>query len=265
MKVRPPPSGFYLGDCLQIMPNLPAGSIDLILCDLPYGTTSCRWDTVIPFEDLWQNYNRLLKPNGTIALFAAQPFTSRLISSNLRNYRYSWVWIKNNVTGFAFAKCQPMRKYEDICIFCSPAYRRKDNGANLREPWVYNPQGLKKRDKPIKEIRRSGAGDFVYKGKGLCDKVYERQWTGYPHNVLHFDRDKIRYHPTQKPVALLAYLIKTYTNSHAVVLDNCMGSGSTAVACLEVGNRKFIGIEQDPYYYQIACNRIADKSSCLTN
>ena len=233
----------YFGDCLEKMNNIKDGSIDLILCDLPYGTTSCKWDNIIQFDKLWEQYNRVIKDNGVIVLFSAQPFTTKLINSNLKNYRYSWYWIKNNVTGFTFAKYQPMRKVEDINVF----YKKAP---------MYNPQGLIKLDKPRtrkgKKFRIESDGIYNFE---TLQKDYEVKYTNYPNNVLYFNKEAKSLHPTQKPVDLLEYLIKTYTKENDIVLDNCMGSGSCGVACANT-NRRFIGIELTENYYNIAKDRI---------
>ena len=228
------------GDCLELMKDIPDRSIDMILCDLPYGTTACKWDTVIPFEKLWNHYRRITKENAAIVLFAAQPFTTALIHSNRTMYRYNWYWIKNTVTGAPFAKVQPMRKLEDICVF----YKKAP---------TYNPLGLRKLETPIIR-RKKGQRDAIYK----CNQkssISIQNFTNYPTNLLYFNTDVRRMHSTQKPIPLLEYLIKTYTHEGETVLDNCMGSGSTGVACVNTG-RRFIGIEQDPEYYETAKSRI---------
>lgn len=234
----------HKGDCLEIMQEIPTKSIDMILCDLPYGTTNCKWDDIIPFEMLWKHYDRITKENAAVVLFSAQPFTTKLIHSNLKHFRYCWYWKKNNVTGFPFAKYQPMRCIEDICVF----YRKQP---------VYNPQGLKKVEKP-RARKNNIQGDKVYKIKTL-NKAYTQKYTNYPKHFLEFKNEvasnKKRLHPTQKPVALLEYLVRTYTNEGETVLDNCMGSGSTGEACINTG-RKFIGIERDDGYYHTAKKRI---------
>lgn len=234
----------YFGDCLEKMKNIEDGSVDLILCDLPYGTTDCKWDNIIPFDLLWEQYNRVIKENGAIVLFSAQPFTTKLINSNIKNYRYSWYWIKNNSTGFTFAKYQPMRKVEDINVF----YKKAP---------LYNPQGLVKLDKPKKYKRKQSKDtkDSIYK-EGSLSKEYTVKYTNYPNNLLFFNKESKSLHPTQKPVDLLEYLIKTYTNENDIVLDSCAGSGSTGVACANT-NRRFIGIELPEHYYNIASNRIS--------
>ena len=227
------------GDCLKLMQEIPDGAVDLILCDLPYGTTDCSWDDVLPFGELWEQYDRLLKPDGAAVLFSAQPFTTQLIMSNKKAFRYCWYWIKNTPTGFPFARYQPMRKIEDICVF-------------YRKHGTYNPQGLKvaKNAKP----RRKQDVPTIYQMSKLS-KEYTPKFTNWPKNVLEYNSER-GYHPTQKPVPLLEYLVRTYTNEGDTVLDNCMGSGSTGVAVKRVGGRHFIGIEQNKVYFDIAQERI---------
>ena len=232
------------GDCLSIMKDIPDKSIDMILCDLPYGTTACKWDVVIPFEPLWEQYNRIIKDNGAIALFGNEPFTTLLIHSNLKGFKYRWDWNKKIPSGMSYARYRPMQQTEDIAIFTK-------NG----EKTIYNPQMIK-REKPIK----SGGNKYspsapiqVCKKNSNYNKTYEYK---NPTTLLEFDKvRKGSLHPTQKPVELLEYLIKTYTNENETVLDNCMGSGSTGVACINT-NRNFIGIELDEKYFEIATNRI---------
>lgn len=231
------------GDCLKLMKSIPAGSVDLILCDPPYGTTECSWDSVLPFDQLWAEYNRLLKHDGAAVLFAAQPFTTQLIQSNRRAFRYCWYWLKNQPTGFTFAKFQPMRKVEDICVF-------------YRKHGTYNPQGLQVVRNAKAQRKRAPQRDGVYKMDTLMHE-YTPQFKNYPKNVLQFDTER-GLHPTQKPVPLLEYLVKTYTNEGDTVLDNCMGSGSTGVAVKRVGGRHFIGIEQNKVYFDIARQRIEE-------
>lgn len=229
------------GDCLKLMKDIPDGSVDLILCDLPYGTTDCKWDSVLPFDQLWSEYNRLLKPNGAAVLFSAQPFTTQLIASNSKAFRYTWYWVKNQPTGFVYARYQPMRKVEDICVF----YRKMP---------TYNPQGVQAIIGQKVKRKQKPAREGIYAMDTLL-KEYVPRFKNYPKNVLQFDCER-GLHPTQKPVALLEYLIRTYTNEGDTVLDNCMGSGSTGVAVKRVGGRHFIGIEQDPHYFEIAQKRI---------
>ena len=230
------------GDCLDLMKDIPDGSIDMILCDLPYGTTNCKWDSVIPFEELWKHYNRVAKDDAAIVLFSAQPFTANLIHSNLKHYRYNWYWKKNNKTGGQFAKVQPMRCIEDICVF----YKQKP---------TYNPQGLVKLEKPIyHKIKPSNI--YNHRSNGSIQR-----YTNYPTHLVEFAgagfSTEKRQHPTQKPVELLEYLIRTYTDEGETVLDNCMGSGSTGVACMNTG-RQFIGIEKEQKYFEIAKQRIKE-------
>lgn len=222
------------------MQQIPDGAVDMVLCDLPYGTTECKWDSIIPFEPLWQQYERIVKRNGAIVLFSAQPFTTKLIHSNMKKFRYCWYWKKSNATGAIFCKTQPMRCVEDICVFYG------------KQP-TYNPQGIKKLEQV--KIIQPKTNNVYRKKKNPSIQTH----TGYPKHWLEFANEamnhKNRFHPTQKPVALLEYLIKTYTNSDEVVLDNCMGSGSTGVACVNTG-RKFIGFELDDKYFEIAKQRI---------
>lgn len=227
----------YLADCLELMKDIRDKSIDMTLCDLPYGTTQCKWDSVIPFDKLWEQYNRVIKDNGIIVLFGNEPFSSMLRMSNIKNYKYDWKWIKTKSSNFLNAKKQPLRTYEDICVF----YKKQP---------TYNPQ-MEELEEP-KVIKRTQktiqiTGEF----KSISESVYTHS---YPKNVLNF-ANEMYLHPTQKPVPLLEYLIKTYTNEGELVLDNCMGSGSTIVACKNT-NRNYIGIEKDEHYYNIAYNRI---------
>lgn len=248
----------YKGDCLELMKDIPDKSIDMILCDLPYGTTDCKWDVVIPFDKLWEQYNRIIKDNGAIILFGQQPFTSELIHSNLKMFRHNLVWGKDKCSNFLHAKNQPRKLTEDIIIFSK-------NGSgfvhNSKNKCVYNPQmidrkprkptGSTKRSNKLNEIRNGKT--TLYSGENFqCDK-------NYPSNIIYFPTEHFnRLHPTQKPVALLEYLIKTYTNENELVLDNCMGSGSTGVACKHT-NRNFIGIELDDNYFEIAKKRIEEE------
>ena len=208
---------------------------------MPYGTTACKWDNIIPFEPLWEQYNQIVKSNGAVVLFSAQPFTTKLIHSNLKQFRYCWYWVKPQVTGFALAKKQPLRVIEDICVF----YKKQPN---------YNPQGLIQLEKPKTKTRNTKQTDKLYSSS--LENEYTSKFTNYPKQTLFYSREaKNRLHPTQKPVLLLEYLIKTYTNEGETVLDNCMGSGSTGVACINT-NRRFVGIEKDNKYFEIAKQRI---------
>ena len=333
----------YKGDCLEIMRDIPDGSVDFILCDLPYGTTDCSWDEVIPSEKLWEQYNRIIKGKGTIALFGDFPFSANLIAGNIKNFKYAWYWRKNNSTGALMAKIRPLRQIEHILIFAPPDTSRDNAGKfeslreymfterektgltrtqinallgnqmsshyftrgrqfsipsaadyaklqstgyflrpyeELRAEWraelaanksdasaetfTYNPQGLKKLETPIINKAETKMNTEIYHAKYKKDSIQTR--TGYPTNVLEFKNvgfgAEPRQHPTQKPVALLEYLIRTYTNMGETVLDNCMGSGSTGVACANTG-RHFIGIEQNEEYFKIAQERIQEAESAI--
>lgn len=242
----------FNGDCLDILPRFEAGSVDLILCDLPYGTTACSWDAVIPFDRLWAEYRRIAKPNAAIVLTASQPFTTALIASNLGEFKYCWYWIKTKPNGWQHSKNKPMTAVEDVCVFSkAPMGHASMLGARRM---TYNPQGVV--DGATKVVKAYWHGRTMGTRENQVGKTYTSQ-TGFPNNVLNYPnvigRDAL--HPTQKPVALMEYLIRTYTNSGDVVLDNCMGSGTTGVAALRSG-RRFIGIERDPDYFAICRSRI---------
>ena len=230
------------GDCLQVMKEIPDKSIDLILCDLPYGTTACKWDIIIPFEPLWEQYERIIKDNGAIVLTASQPFTSALVMSNPKLFRYEWVWKKSRKTGFQMARKRPLKEHENICVF----YKRQPN--------YYNTE-LLPLEKPVKSWRKNGKGGSLL-NEVKTSKERMQEFTNFNKSVLSFNNEhNVNAHPTQKPVALFEYLIKTYTNEGDTVLDNCIGSGTTALACLSTG-RNFIGIEKDEQYHKIACERV---------
>ena len=305
------------GDCLEVMKDIPDKSIDLILCDLPYGTTACKWDIVIPFDKLWEQYERVIKVNGAIVLFGSQPFTSELIHSNINNFSHQWIWNKNNSSNYPLAKVQPLKITEDILVFYfnydNYDFRRKyfkeilnfigkkktevlketnqgldhcfrtnslqfgiptkENYKLLIEKYhidkmdnfieyeklncyerTYNPQGII----GLNKIKKRGSSAKHFGESGLKTENFQ-EYTNYPNNILFFPKEKSdkNLHPTQKPIALLEYLIKTYTNEGEIVLDNCMGSGSTGVACVNT-NRNFIGIELDKDFFEIAKKRIED-------
>lgn len=227
------------GDCLELMKGIPDKSIDMILCDLPYGTTACKWDTIIPFEPLWEQYKRIIKDNGAIVLTASQPFTSALVMSNPRMFKNEWIWKKQKPTNFYQVKQQPLKEHESILIFA----KKRIN---------YNPQGTI--TVSVKSGRKNKSSNLYsdYDGGDYVQTV-----GNYPRSILAYstEGDKKRLHPTQKPVALFEYLIKTYTNEGDIVLDNCMGSGTTGVACKNL-NREFIGMELDEGYFNIAKERI---------
>ena len=237
------------GDCLELMKAIPDGSVDMVLCDLPYGTTACKWDAVIPFSLLWDQYKRIVKDRGAIVLFGAEPFSSNLRASNLGMYKYDWIWVKDSPTGFQTVKTQPMRDYEAISVF-STGTVASGSPRNM----AYFPQGLKEINK---KCVVGAKPRYLGRRKHQEGKEYVQRYTNYPRNVLKFKRDKNGVHPTQKPVALLEYLIKTYTNPGEVVLDNCMGSGSTCVAAVNTG-RHYVGFELDPDYFEIAQKRVAE-------
>lgn len=239
------------GDCLEKMKDIPDGSVDMILCDLPYGTTACKWDTVIPFEPLWAAYRRVAKKNAAIVLTASQPFTSALVMSNVREFKYCWVWEKNRPTNYAHAKNKPMKKHEDVCVFSGGT---TVHAVQSPDRMPYNPQGLT--EIKVKVNHKGKCASDVHFSPRPSHGEHERTATGYPHSILKFSTDMLNLHPTAKPVALMEYLIRTYTNSGETVLDNTMGSGTTGVACVNTG-RQFIGIERDPKYFQIASERIS--------
>jgi site-specific DNA-methyltransferase (adenine-specific) len=231
----------YNRDCIAGMTQIPDQSIDMILCDLPYAITNCRWDSLIPFDLLWEQYKRIIKPRGAIVLTSSQPFTTELIQSNRRMFRYCWYWVKNQATGFPFAKYQPMRCIEEVCVF-------------YKQTPTYNPQGLIKLEKPKSRTRNEGDKDCIYHMDTLS-KSYVTHYTNFPRQTLEFKCQREGLHPTQKPVDLFEYLIRTYTNEGELILDNCIGSGTTAVAAINT-NRKYIGFELDTQHYNTAIKRI---------
>ena len=227
------------GDCLELMKDIPDGSVDMILCDLPYGTTACKWDSIIPFEELWKGYCRIIKDDGAIILFGSEPFTSILICSQISLFRYDLIWDKQKGCDFLNANRKPLKSHENILVFYkkSPTYNK--------QYWYSTP---------YKKINGNKKQSSVYHDSHDVD-TESTDGKRNPLSILSFPRDGNRVHPTQKPVALLEYLIKTYTNEGETVLDNCMGSGSTGVACVNT-NRRFIGIELDDKYFEIAKQRI---------
>jgi DNA modification methylase len=320
----------YNEECIVGMSKIPDKSIDMILCDLPYGTTACKWDTIIPFEPLWMQYKRIIKADGIIALFGSQPFTSELVHSNIDWYSHSWVWNKNNSSNYPLAKIQPLKVTEDIIIFGKPNNYDLDNFVTLKQifsqimqqtgkskkqivcelgqgldhcfrfdslQWGlpteknynnliklynlsdipkfedlkkmyqdefkgnrYNPQGIK----PLNKIKRRGSTAKHFGDVSQLKTENMQEFTNYPKNILEFTKCKSDkgLHPTQKPVALLEYLIKTYTNENETVLDNCMGSGSTAIACINT-NRNYIGFETNAEYFNISIKRIEELSETI--
>ena len=232
------------GDCLELMKTIPDGSVDMVLTDPPYGTTACKWDTIIPLEPMWEQLKRITKKNGAIVMTASQPFTSVLVTSNLKMFKYDWVWNKNRPTGVLNAKRQPLRDKEDILVFYSA------------QP-TYNPQGLVRVNKEVGTgaTKANQKGNATGKITQTESGKYLQEKGNYPRQVQKFSNAGKTVHPTQKPVALMEYFIKTYTNEGDTVLDFTMGSGTTGVAAKNLG-RNFIGIELDPTYFQIAKERI---------
>lgn len=270
----------YNEDCLKTLSKLDENSIDLILADLPYGTTDRNglekkktkksrlfdWDSIIPLDELWKLYKKVLKKDGVVVLTADQPFTSKLVLSNLEWFKYEWIWKKNKTVGFLHANHRPMKQTEDILVF-SPANASAasvKNGTNMK----YNPQGIIPSNKKKKNSKdRLGVfldnEDFMGKNNKLLGNTeYTQKYTNYPTEILEFGHDTSKVHPTQKPVLLMEYLIKTYSNENELVLDNTMGSGTTGVACVNT-NRNFIGIEMDKKYFDIASERIENAQNTI--
>jgi len=242
----------HLGDCLDVMQGIPDGSVDAVICDPPYGTTACKWDSVIPFEPMWAQLKRIVKPNGAIVLMASQPFTSALVMSNVKMFKYCWVWEKTMASNFAQCKKAPFKKHEDICVF----YKRQP---------LYNPQmqsGKAYVDARCNGSRAASVGSL----KTVIRSSIDNNGTRYPSSVQKFSNgNNGNVHPTQKPVALMEYLIKTYTNPGETVLDFTMGSGTTGCAAANTA-RRFIGIERDPDYFTVAQARIQKaQSDAITN
>jgi len=226
------------GDCLELMKDIDDKSIDMILCDLPYGTTACKWDVIIPFDLLWEQYKRIIKDNGAIVLTASQPFTSALVMSNPKMFKYEWIWDKKLPSGTQIAKYRPMQRHENILVF--------SNGTPK-----YYPIKTQQKERTGKIYSKSDSSPLAYDDGVL--KTYKEK---NPQSIIEFyKRDKLMTHPTQKPVALFEYLIKTYTNEGDLVLDNCAGSGTTAIACINT-NRKYILMEQEQKYIDIINERI---------
>lgn len=242
--VRPatPWTQVYLEDCFKTFARIPSGSIDLVLCDPPYGTTQCKWDAVIPLEPMWKELKRVAKVNLAIVLMSGQPFTSVLVTSNLREYRYDWIWVKSKITGVLNARRMPVRKHERLSVF----YKQQP---------TYNPQGLK----PYGKLAGQGAANSNnYGARSSSD--YVQEWTNWPRDVLEIASTDTRAgHPTQKPIELMRYFVNTYSNPGDVVLDFAMGSGTTGVACRQL-RRRFIGCDTDAGYFAMAQNRIRGAS-----
>lgn len=332
MKVKTPSYEIYRGDCLELLATIPERSVDMVLCDLPYGLTSCDWDVPIDMETLWKEYQRVLSPCGVIALFGVEPFSSRLRMSNLADYKYDWIWNKKNGANFLTAKKQPLRIHENISVFYKTKVdaeenfrpikdylraEREESGLKQKEinellgnqmfrhyasdsQFTFIPEhdylklqktGFFRKDyqllKTEYESEKERVGRNTYNPQLGSGKPYKRtskqsyprfagagrmskseivlennDGTRYPNSIITFPKDGGGYHPTQKPVALLEYLIKTYTNEGEIVLDNCMGSGSTGVACLNT-KRYFIGMEKEEGYFDIALERLGEAAECL--
>jgi len=226
----------FKGDCLEVMATLEAGSVDLVLSDLPYGTTQNKWDSVIPFAPLWAQYRRLCR--GAVVLTATQPFSSALVMSNAKGFSYEWTWVKTKITGVLNAKRMPVRQHEQVLVFGASA-------------GPYNAQGVERINKTRHDKVKHSSENYGTRG----GKDYIQEFTNWPRDVLNIASEGSTVHPTQKPVALMEYLIRTYTNEGDTVLDNCMGSGTTGVACQNTG-RKFIGIERDDVYFEVAKKRL---------
>jgi site-specific DNA-methyltransferase (adenine-specific) len=250
---------FWLGDCLELMPNISDASINMVICDLPYGTTACAWDTVIPFNDLWKQYRRLIRGSGAIVLTASQPFTSALVMSNPKMFKVEWIWRKNEGSGFALSRTRPIKYHESVLVFA--------NGVP-----VYNPQKTARTSEQSRERTKTPVGSGkALRSHGtmqhLGDVQYDPNWKN-PESVLDVkcvpNGGGKKIHPTQKPVELFEYFIKTYTNPGDIVLDNCSGSGTTAVAAQSAG-RRWVCIEKDPIYYRSSCERVRTMAGSLFN
>ena len=247
----------YNADCLEKMKDIPDGSVDAIITDLPYGTTACKWDSVIPFEPLWEQYRRMINPTGAIVLFSQQPFTSALIMSNIEMWKYNWIWQKDNGSNFLNAHHQPLKITEDICVFGFAATTESKKGIYLN----YNPQ-MRLGYKPYKCVSGAQREDTAMV-RGVCKAqdggtLTISDGSRFPINLIQFNRDKERLHPTQKPIELIQYLIRTYTNEGETVLDSCCGSGTTAIAAIRE-KRNWICIEKSEEYFNIAKKRIENE------
>ena len=246
----------HKGDCLQVMKGIPSGSVDAIITDPPYGTTACKWDSVIDFTLMWEQLNRIIKPNGAIVLFGSEPFSSALRMSNIKNYKYDWIWEKNFSGGFVLAKKRPMKYHENISVF----YFKQPTYNPIFEDYAETTKNRFKNNGKVNstKLQREKYTNEVQGIKRVADEVFLKRGK-YPSTVQKIkgvpNANGVRQHPTQKPIELMEYLIKTYTNENETVLDFTMGSGSTGVAAKST-NRSFIGIEQDDKYFNIAKDRI---------
>jgi site-specific DNA-methyltransferase (adenine-specific) len=241
-KIRTGQSSEHLGDCLELMPLIADESIDMILCDLPYGTTACKWDSILPLDKLWEQYERIIKPNGSIVLTASQPFTSILTCSNLKLFKYEWIWKKTRPSGSMLCNKQPLKEHESVLVF----YKKKG---------IYNPQ-MAETKRIIEKKRTVNKGEVVNSQK--LTRQFDNKGLAYPRTIFEFSNPNHNsLHPTQKPVGLFNYLIKTYTNENDIVLDNTAGAFTTAIACLET-NRKYIVMEKEKEYYNKGIKRILE-------
>lgn len=249
----------YNEDCLEGMKRIPDCSVDCIICDLPYGTTDCKWDSVIPFDKLWEQYKRICKPNAVIALFGSEPFSSYIRMSNIGWYKYDWIWRKNKPTGFQHAKNMPLKDYEIISVFSKASMGHASLLGDNRMP--YNPQGTMVAHKLVRNAKGKFGG--VVGTRPSHKDAYVADAENYPRMTLEFACETNCFHPTQKPVDLIRYLIRTYTSEGDLVLDNCMGSGTTAIACIKE-KRHFVGFELNAEYYKIALKRISTEETQLS-
>lgn len=239
------------GDCLEKMKDIADKSIDMILCDLPYGTTACKWDVVIPFEPLWEQYKRIIKDRGAIVLFGSEPFSSYLRMSNIEWYKYDWYWKKSHFSNFFQAKFRPLNNIELISVFGTFGL---NNGTKLRGTYNLHEAHV------INKVTTNGGSGKIgkeHRSSITAGNIFTQEYTNMPSVILEYKRDSNTVHPTQKPLALLEFLVKTYTLEGETVLDNCIGSGTTGIACINT-KRNFIGIEKDDKYFEIAKKRIEE-------
>jgi site-specific DNA-methyltransferase (adenine-specific) len=242
------------GDCLELMKDIPNGSIDMILCDLPYGTTACKWDTIIPFDKLWKQYKRIIKPNGAIVLTASQPFTSTLLCSNIEWFRHEWIWDKKSCTNSFAVKYSPMKRHESVLVFSNGKVKTFNRQKTPKDPKDIRVNSFKRRLDKNADLTSEVYGT---RSKCLHSEDYD-PFTSNPVSIIYFPRgNKKKMHPTQKPTELFEYLIKTYTNENDLVLDNTAGSGTTAIACLNT-KRQFIIMEKEQKYYHIILKRVEE-------
>jgi len=248
----------YNMDCLEGMKAIPSGSIDAVICDPPYGTTDCKWDSVVPFEPMWEQFNRILKANGTVVMFGSEPFSSQLRMSNIEQYKYDWLWVKPTSTGFQHAKNMPLKDYETISVFSKGSMGHANLLGDRR--MTYNPQGIVK----VNRISKNTANKWgnIAGNRPSHKERFLTEYENYPTMVLNFNSESNGFHPTQKPVNLLEYLVLTYTNEGETVCDPFMGSATTAIACIKE-KRHFVGFELNKEYYDKAVKRIEAEQSQL--